>query len=1027
MSRLRSLAVPRVPELATQTAALAIVVALAFVRPGAGASARMLVDVVVTAQVAAAAWAFGSAARRASGTMRTIFLAIAVSGAVALVGRTASTVRAVLDTSAAGLPLEAYTGAAFQLCALFGFSAALGRRHDRRWMRADAVVDALLLVVAAAIVIVQLEPMLVSPAPTGQHRQVLALAWFVLAAANMVLVALLLAWRGETLGSRFAAGFAGAVVTVGLANVMYARTVVLQGDAMPPVVRVLWSAAAVLIVSGLPSRRTGSWRDDSLERPAWPSDGARVRTFSIVVAILIASSSAAALAVRGVRSLPLAVALAVFGVLLAVRAGFVLLAQRRTTLALERTAREERELSTTLEQRVDARTSQLAEAHRVMQRMWTLGQQIALELTPERVLHRFLEAAMDVLRADGGAVGLADGDALQIALAVGIAAPLAGRRLPLSRTAMGRALRAGQPWRRPTAAVGLPEEDLAAAEGARGAVVIPLRRRGECFGAIALLTRDARVVNDGEVSHVEAMGDLLSVALANADLLETLRQAEWRFRTLVRAAPDAVITLLASGRVGEANDAVRDILGMHPSQLVGRTLEEFVVDADRAALREALVRVLDGSPARLEVRMHHGPAQRIVALAARRLPETEPPVILLLGRDMTAEREMRTRLAETERLAAVGELVAGVAHEVNNPLCTISAFAQLLERDPALSAEQRESVEAICAETLRASQVLRDLLTFARRSESETATIALNDLIERTMRLRAYELSTMGVTATCDLAPDLPLVQGDPRQLQQVLLNLVVNASQAMESGGGSLRIASRADRDGVAVEVTDTGPGIPPDVRPHVFEPFFTTKRQGTGLGLSVSYGIVAAHGGRISVARTGPDGTTFRVVLPAMQEDAVPEVPLLRAPERPAASPLAGIQMLFVDDELALHHGIRAYARRRGFDVVTVSDGAAALDAARRARFDVVVCDLRMRGIDGPAFFELLRREHPGLAARTLFITGDLVSAGSRAFLDGAGQPVLAKPFDLDVLERSVSSLLANDAPLAAGAGGSMPAPAA
>ncbi|MBX6333600.1 MAG: PAS domain S-box protein, partial [Gemmatimonadaceae bacterium] len=597
---------------------------------------------------------------------------------------------------------------------------------------------------------------------------------------------------------------------------------------------------------------------------------------------------------------------------------------------------------------------------------------------------------------------------IQIAITAGLGAPLAGRTFAVSASAMGRVVYAAQAWwiADATREAQVPE-DVTVAEGTRAVVVIPLQRRGECIGAVMLLARAARSFTENEVSYVEAMADLLSVALANAELVETLRKAEWRFRTLFRVAPDAVLTVFESGRIREANDAVRDILGLHPLQVVGRTLDEFVVEEDRPRLAQELARVIAGTPSRMELRLRHEAGIRIVSLAARLVPEADPPMILILGRDMTAEREMRARLAETERLAAVGELVAGVAHEVNNPLCTISAFAQILQRDSELTADQREAVEVICSETMRASQVLRDLLTFARRSESESETIQLNDLVERTLRLRAYEMGSLGIGCEQALAADLPLVKGDPRQLQQVVLNLVMNAIQAMEPmGGGALRVATHAERDRVVLEVTDQGPGIPPEARAHVFEPFFTTKRDGTGLGLSVSYGIVAAHGGMISIARTGPEGTTFRVSLPAAAEAEVSSheasAPVV------GESPLAGTRMLFVDDELALHGGIRSYARSRGFSVVTVPDGASALDAARRESFDVVVCDLRMSGLDGPAFFEILRREYPSLAARTLFITGDLVSASSRAFLETTGQPVLAKPFELDRLESSVASLL-------------------
>src|SRR5919202_1064583 len=229
---------------------------------------------------------------------------------------------------------------------------------------------------------------------------------------------------------------------------------------------------------------------------------------------------------------------------------------------------------------------------------------------------------------------------------------------------------------------------------------------------------------------------------------------------------------------------------------------------------------------------------------------------------------MRVRLMESDRLAAVGELVAGVAHEVNNPLASISAFAQLLLRDGGLSEAQRDSLEVIKAETMRASQVVKDLLAFARRSEPHREPLDLNLVVTRTLRLRHYQLSTNQIHVEQQLACDLPPVIGDARQLQQVCLNLVTNAVQAMAPmGGGRLRVVTRADGTSVVLEMTDSGPGIPSGVRARIFEPFFTTKPEGegTGLGLSVSYGIVAAHGGTIEVAETSAGGTTFRITLPS------------------------------------------------------------------------------------------------------------------------------------------------------------------
>jgi CheY-like chemotaxis protein len=241
--------------------------------------------------------------------------------------------------------------------------------------------------------------------------------------------------------------------------------------------------------------------------------------------------------------------------------------------------------------------------------------------------------------------------------------------------------------------------------------------------------------------------------------------------------------------------------------------------------------------------------------------------------------------------------------------------------------------------------------------------------------------------------------------------------------GGGSLTLRT-SHRDGfVVLEVSDTGPGISAGVRAHIFEPFFTTKGEGegTGLGLSVSYGIVKAHSGTIEVADTSTEGTTFRVQLPL-----APAWPNTRtapgdAPMPVLRSPLAGIRLLFVDDEPTLRSGMEAFGRLRGFTVVTASDGVEALARTRGESVDAVVCDLRMPGMDGYSFHDQLRAERPGLAARTVFVTGDVVSTETRETL--LRQPVLTKPFSFDRIEEAVVAVMRGTTPALADRVASVP----
>ena len=912
------------------------------------------------------------------------------------------------------------------------FALVVAQRRARRGLRFGELLDVILVATAAAIVALLLAQHSPWPMTTSDSEvAALLLLWRAGMIAAISLAALLLVTRSDAIGARPASMLVIGTAILEMAHTVIGRQALATGYVDAVAADPWWAFAVLLYALALPPAIIPGERpvvpaadvDDAFDEAReerGENDGIRGR--AVIVAILITAAAAVDLGLSREREVLLSIAIAGFSVVLALRAAMVLEAERRARELLARNVIAERELSARLERAVDARTAELAEAQRVLQRMWTLGQQISLELNPSRVLDRFVEAVVDIMNADGGALALmteagplgllTDEGKLRVAAAKGFSASLAGAEVSVGRSGFGKAVRSGRPWTHEDAASepGLLHEPPGGPLGVRGILVVPIHQRADRIGAVAVAMRRPRVFTAAEIERVEALADLVALTLSNAELVESLRQAEWRFRTLFRAAPDVVLTVLQSGRVREANDAVREVAGLDPSHVIGRILWEIVAPEDQGTLAAAIGRAIEGKPSRCEVRIaRDGSPTRVVAFAASRLPEADPPAALVIGRDVTAERDMRARLVETERLAAVGELVAGVAHEVNNPLSSISAFAQLLLRDQTLPAAHRDSIEVIRAETGRASQVVKDLLAFARRSDHRREPLDLNDLVERTMRLRAFQLDEAKVALELALAPDLPPVIGDARQLQQVVLNLVTNAVQAMAPlGGGTLRVATTPLPGMVALEVSDTGPGIPTAARAHVFEPFFTTKREGegTGLGLSVSYGIVTAHGGSIGVADTSERGTRMVVSLPAAAEPS----PAQRAPARAPGttrSPLAGLRVLVVEDEEMLRQAIVAFGALRGFEVVAAADGDEALRALESTSVDAVVCDLRMPGIDGVALHEILRRDRPGLAARTVFITGDVVGTALRSAA-ASRQPVLMKPFALEKLEEVVTLVM-------------------
>jgi CheY-like chemotaxis protein/two-component sensor histidine kinase len=388
-----------------------------------------------------------------------------------------------------------------------------------------------------------------------------------------------------------------------------------------------------------------------------------------------------------------------------------------------------------------------------------------------------------------------------------------------------------------------------------------------------------------------------------------------------------------------------------------------------------------------------------------------------------------------DRMAALGLSLAGVAHELNNPLAAISGFAQLLLQSD-LPPDDRSAVETIAHEARRAARIVRGLLDYSRRQEgSAREDLDLNELVRYIGRIQRYTMETHGIRFETILAASLPPLRADPASLEQVILNLVVNARHALLSvtppaAPPRITVRTRADGELVIIEVDDNGPGIPPEHLENIWDPFWTTKPdgEGTGLGLSVVHGIVIAHGGAIDVRSDPSKGTTFTVTLPAHlvleREEPAPDAPPPGAPVATRAagtgSPMAAgagaaaraMDVLVVDDEPSIVRFMTRYLGGRGHAVVGASTGEEALKLAAGASFDVVVCDLHLPGIDGVELIRRLRALPRGGQARYVLATGARGgpaerrgdARGGNGPGDGSADAVVAKPFDMATLLRLV-----------------------
>lgn len=508
---------------------------------------------------------------------------------------------------------------------------------------------------------------------------------------------------------------------------------------------------------------------------------------------------------------------------------------------------------------------------------------------------------------------------------------------------------------------------------------------------------------------------------------EALRQSEERMSALIDRAAYGIFRSTPAGRFLDVNPALVSMLGYESAQqLMGIDIgQDLYADPEE---RDRIIAAVDSGthPEWFDVtwRRKDG-APIVVRLSSRAAREPNGGVMWYEGiaENVTERLRREAVVRRAERMASLGHTLAGVAHELNNPLAAISGFAQILLKTN-LPKDDRSAIETIHREAKRAAKIVKDLLTFARRQESsERHRVDLNDIVRYIADTQRYAMETHGVLCELVLSDEPTVVAADPAQLEQVVLNLLVNARQALEAmatpvaagrvGVGSPRtpmivIRTSVRGDSVWLEISDNGPGISARELPRIWDPFWTTKEEGegTGLGLSVVHGIVTGHGGSIDVETRVGAGTTFAISLPAFgtvegalataETDAV--APASQRADRP-------LDILVVDDEQVIVGLLVRYFSSRGHAVVPAYEGAAALRLAERSSFDVVICDLRMPGMDGTEVIRRLQALPTCASARFVLSTGDTATPAVRERIDGLTlSAVVDKPYEVEALRRIV-----------------------
>jgi PAS domain S-box-containing protein len=550
---------------------------------------------------------------------------------------------------------------------------------------------------------------------------------------------------------------------------------------------------------------------------------------------------------------------------------------------------------------------------------------------------------------------------------------------------------------------------------------LPLTNGEELVGLLALPS-SADLWGSDPHALWGAMSAILTQGLLSIRHVTELRALkEYNEKVLASLSTSGEILLVTDheGGILRSNEAAAKALELPQERLVGRSIRELLVRGVSEELVEGLLRSSsDGAVQNCELTLVASSGRRVPVLASSSIIPGEADdtkEIVLIARDISEQRRLQLQLLQAQKMETVGTMAGGIAHDFNNILTAAIGYTKLINESAGDAEMVKEYATVVDASLHRAADLTQRLLSFARAGVMERKPVQINEVVVETVKLLRPSLPSW-IEIDVELEPNLPEVLGDHGQIHQMLMNLCVNARDAM-AGGGVLRLITRraaAPAGGtdspdserlVALEVRDTGSGIEEADLPRIFDPFFTTKGpgKGTGLGLSIVFGIVQRHGGRIDVSSAPKRGTTFEVLFPALASKTNGRAPT------PAASAASGREtIMVVDDEPSLRSLLRRALGRHGYSVVEATDGIEALELFRgsKKRIDLVVLDIVMPRLDGHATFEQLKQMDPGV--RVLFATGYGMDGESQQLLESGALGIIRKPYDLTTLELEIRAAL-------------------